>query len=257
MRRSICLGAHANGIKIDGRFRCLSAVKMPAPISTNPGRRIASTTSSTRARNGRRTPNSISIHHANSQHDSWRQMTRARDRTEQAPRAYVARALSATTTCWEQPAAREPGRSRAGRPLMARRKGRALSSTAQGTLGRSQKGEVDTLRRRDLRGSERGGLKQAAHLAARTANNRLLNSRSSSSSKNLIGPREGIAAMIATPVTDTEWTLTCGQLASNADNHASAATTANHTSGQAAASRPIMPMTPRKKRRSADDNLLL
>ena len=86
-----------------------------------------------------------------------RQQIQARDRTEQAQRAFDARALSARITRSEQPAAGEPGGSPAGRPLMARREGCALSSTTQGVLRRSQKGEVDTLRRRDLRESERGG----------------------------------------------------------------------------------------------------
>ena len=76
-------------------------------------------------------------------------------------RAHVAQALSARMTCGEQPAAGEPGLSPAGRPLMARRKGLRLSSTTQRVLRRSQNGEEgDTLRRRDLRESERGGRKK-------------------------------------------------------------------------------------------------
>src|SRR5271165_366050 len=72
-------------------------------------------------------------------------------------RAHVAQALSAGMTCGKQPAAGEPGLSPAGRPLMARPKGGALSSTTQRVLRQSQNGEGDTLRRRDLRESERGG----------------------------------------------------------------------------------------------------
>src|SRR5271165_2523316 len=70
--------------------------------------------------------------------------------------AHVAQALSAGMTCGKQPAAGEPGLSPAGRPLMARPKGRALSSTTQRVRRRSQNGEGDTLRRSDLRESERG-----------------------------------------------------------------------------------------------------
>src|SRR5271165_5997134 len=73
-------------------------------------------------------------------------------------RAHVAQALSARMICGEQPAAGEPGRSPAG--SIARPKGRALSSTTQRVLRRSQNGEGDTLRRSDLRESERGGRKK-------------------------------------------------------------------------------------------------
>jgi hypothetical protein len=40
----------------------------------------------------------------------------------------------------------------------------------------------------------------------------------------MIGPSDGIAAVISTPALDTNLTLTCGQLTNDADNHASAAT---------------------------------
>src|SRR5271165_6891043 len=72
----------------------------------------------------------------------------------------------------------------------------------------------------------------------------------------MIGPSDGIAAVISTPALDTNLTLTCGQLTNDADNHASAATTANDASSQDTASRSITPIPPRKKLRSADDRLL-
>ncbi len=68
--------------------------------------------------------------------------------------AHVAQALSARMTCGDQPAAGEPGRSPAG--SIVRPTGRAFSSTTQGELRRSQNGQGSTLRRRDLRESERG-----------------------------------------------------------------------------------------------------
>src|SRR5271157_1082684 len=72
----------------------------------------------------------------------------------------------------------------------------------------------------------------------------------------MIGPSDGIAAVISTPALDTNLTLTCGQLTSDADNHASAATTANDAPSQDTASRSITPIPPRKKLRSADGRLL-
>src|SRR5208337_290133 len=72
----------------------------------------------------------------------------------------------------------------------------------------------------------------------------------------MIGPSDGIAAVMSTPALDTNLTLTCGQLTNDADNHASAATTANDASSQDTASRSITPIPPRKKLRSADDRLL-
>jgi hypothetical protein len=50
------------------------------------------------------------------------------------------------------------------------------------------------------------------------------------------GPSDGIAAGFSTPALDTDLTLTCGQLTSHADNHASAATTANDASSRDTAS---------------------
>src|SRR5208283_824550 len=72
----------------------------------------------------------------------------------------------------------------------------------------------------------------------------------------MIGPSDGIAAMISTPAVDTNLTLSFGQLMNDADNHASAATTANDASCQDGASRSITPIPPRKKLRSAEDRLL-
>ena len=100
--------------------------------------------------------NSVIIHCANSDMTHGMQGNQSRDPTDMRMRLCCAGAvgshdLRGTTR------AREPGRSRAGRPLIARRKGCALLSTALGVLGRSQKGEKDALRRRDLGGSEEGG----------------------------------------------------------------------------------------------------
>ena len=53
----------------------------------------------------------------------------------------------------------------------------------------------------------------------------------------------------------TNLTLTCGQHTNDADNHVSAATTANDAYSQNTASRSITPIPPRKKRRSADHRL--
>src|SRR5208337_1433678 len=72
----------------------------------------------------------------------------------------------------------------------------------------------------------------------------------------MIGPSDGIATVISTTTLDTNFTLTCGQLTNDADNQASAATTANEAPSQDTASRSITPIPPRKKLRSADDRLL-
>ena len=72
----------------------------------------------------------------------------------------------------------------------------------------------------------------------------------------MVGPGDGIAAVISTPALDTDLTMTRGQLTSGADNHASATTTANDAPSQDTASRSITPIPPRKKLRSADDRLL-
>ena len=153
------LGAHANVIKIGGSFRRVERPKdIRPPSSTTPARRRCN---ARRAASGlvngsplwrRRSDSSRKL-----PHDSWQATDPSSRSNRTGARVHVAQALSARTTCGEQPAAGEPGRSRAGRPLMARRKGRALSSTTQRALRRSQKGEGDTLRRRDLRESERGG----------------------------------------------------------------------------------------------------
>src|SRR5271166_44735 len=72
----------------------------------------------------------------------------------------------------------------------------------------------------------------------------------------MVGPGDGIAAVISTPALDTDLTMTRGQLTSGADNHASATTTANDAPSQDTVSRSITPIPPRKKLRSADDRLL-
>jgi hypothetical protein len=59
----------------------------------------------------------------------------------------------------------------------------------------------------------------------------------------MIGPGDGIAGLIATPPFETDLTQTSGQLTSHADNHASAATTANDASPQDTASRLITPIS--------------
>ena len=69
----------------------------------------------------------------------------------------------------------------------------------------------------------------------------------------MIVPSDGIAAVISTTALDEKSTLICGQLRNDADNHASAAKTANDASFQDAASRSITPVPPRNKLRSADD----
>ena len=71
----------------------------------------------------------------------------------------------------------------------------------------------------------------------------------------MIGPGNGVAAMISTPALDRDLTLSSGQLTSDAHNPASAATTANRACSQHTASRSITPISPRKMQRFTDDNL--
>ena len=73
----------------------------------------------------------------------------------------------------------------------------------------------------------------------------------------MIGPSNGISAVISMPALGTDLTLTCGQLTSDADNPASAARTNNDALRQYTASRSITPIPPRKKLRSTDDRLLI
>jgi hypothetical protein len=72
----------------------------------------------------------------------------------------------------------------------------------------------------------------------------------------MIGPGDGIASVISTPALDTDFTLRCGQLTSDADNHVSAPTSANDTYSQEAAKRSITRVPPRQALRFAGDRLL-
>jgi hypothetical protein len=68
----------------------------------------------------------------------------------------------------------------------------------------------------------------------------------------MIGPGNGIALAIPTLPFDTYLMLTCGQVSSDADNHASAATNPNDAFRHDRATRSITPDPPRQKPRSAD-----
>jgi hypothetical protein len=60
-----------------------------------------------------------------------------------------------------------------------------------------------------------------------------------------IGAGEGIAAVISPAAWAKGSTLTCQQIRSTANDHASAATTANDTRAQPVHRSPIMPIPPR------------
>jgi len=68
----------------------------------------------------------------------------------------------------------------------------------------------------------------------------------------MIGPDEGVVAVISTPALDPNLALSRGQHTSDADKHASDATTASNASSQDTANRSITPISPRKNRKSAD-----
>ncbi len=81
---------------------------------------------------------------------------------------------------------------------MARRKGGALSSTTQRVLSRSQNGEGDTLRR-DLQGSERGGRNKPYTWQPERLKFLFLNVAIVVSIETIIGPSNGIVAVISMP----------------------------------------------------------
>ena len=145
------LGAQANGTKIDGRFRRVERAK-------DVGRHLRRTQDAANCKRDEqhegceRSPTGEidKIHCPNSR------MTLGGTGPKLEIEANRRTALMSRGRCRQGRLAGNNPRDtslavrRAGRPLMARRKGRALSSTAQGALRRSQKGEGDTLRRRDL-----------------------------------------------------------------------------------------------------------
>ena len=69
----------------------------------------------------------------------------------------------------------------------------------------------------------------------------------------MIGPADGIAAVISSPALETDLTLTVGRLTNHADNHASTAMIVNETCFQDTGIRSITPFPPRKRQQSVMD----